>query len=205
MSNKKDKKQEEKAEETKINTAETSDEVNDSETEAPKADEKQDELISKIQELEDKAKEYEILAKRKVADFDNFRKRMQKEKNELSEMISNKVIVDFLPVIDNLERAIFSAEESKDFESLLEGIVSIKHIFDGVLAKYEIQKVESIGEEFNAEKHQALYTVEGDYKTKTVIEEVEKAYVRKDKVLRTAKVAVGLPKVEKKEEALNED
>jgi molecular chaperone GrpE len=163
---------------------------------------KENELISQIEDLESKLREYEDLVKRKVADFENFRKRTLQEKQQTGEMASEKVIVNFLPVLDNLERAIESAEENQDFQGFLEGIHSIRNIFKSVLDQYSVEQIDSVGKEFDPKIHHALYTVEGDYEKQTVIQEVEKAFMRKGKAIRTAKVAVGVPK---KEEAKKEE
>ncbi len=113
-------------------------------------------------------------------------------------MVADKVILDFVMVLDNLERAIKDAQSNKDFDGFLEGIVSIESIFHSIMDKYSVKGIDSTGKDFDPKIHQALHIVEGDYEKQTVIEEVEKAYVRGDKVLRIAKVAVGMPK--KKEE-----
>lgn len=169
------------------------------------ATEQEDELITKIKELEDKAKEYETLAKRKVADFDNFRKRMQDEKKQFSGMMTEKIMLDVLPLFDNLERAIESAKQSKDFDSLLQGIEGINQLFTAMFQKYNLTIVDSVNQPFDAALHHALYTQEGDYKEKTVIQEVEKAIKLNDKIIRTAKVAVGVPKKTEESSADSEE
>ncbi len=163
----------------------------------------EDVLVVQIKELEQKVKEYEELAKRKVADFDNFRRRVNKEKDQLTSMMADKVILDFMQVADNLERAIDNAENNKDFDGFLQGVISIQDIFNNILEKYSVKKIDSTGKDFDPKIHQALHTVEGDYEKQIVIEEVEKALVRNEKVLRVAKVAVGIPT--KKEEAVKQE
>lgn len=153
----------------------------------------------KLQELESKVKEYEDLVRRQAADFDNFRKRAKQEKEALGEMIAEKMILEFLPVYDNFERALKATEEQKNFESFLEGIKGIYHIFTEILEKNKVQKMDSVGQPFDHRYHEALYTVEGDYEKPIVLEEVEKAFLKNEKVIRIARVSVGMPKKEKTE------
>ena len=173
------------------------------ETKAEKKENKEShELEKKVKELESKVKEYEDLLKRKMADFDNFRKRAQQEKERMVELASEQVILDFLPVYDNINRAVLSAEKNHDLKAFLEGVVSIENIFLATLSKYSIIKVDAVGQEFDPKTQHALYSTEGDYEKNTVIEELEKAFVKNEKALRIAKVVVGTPK--KKETELKE-
>jgi len=170
--------------------------VKDNETSEKDSNKKEDnELISKIEDLESKLKEYEDLVKRKVADFENLRKRTIEEKKILNQIIAEKLILDFLPIIDNLERAINAAKDSKDIDALLEGINLIKDMFLGILANnYNVKPIDSLGKEFDPKIHNALYQKEGDYDKIVVTEEIEKPYVMGDKVIRIGKVGVGMPK-----------
>lgn len=179
-------KEEKNLQEEMKNTQETPEEKREREEETA--------LVSQIRDLEDKVREYEDLVRRKVADFENFRKRAKQEKESLGETLSEKLILDFLPVYDNFERALKAAEKNKDFDSLLEGIQGIYHIFSGILEKNKIQKVDSAGQPYDPRLHEALYIVEGDYEKPVVLEEVEKAFIRGEKVIRIARVSVGMPK-----------
>jgi len=157
--------------------------------------------LAKIEELEAKVREYEDLAKRKMADFDNFRKRTIAEREQMRQMLEDKVITEFLLVLDNLDRALSAGRQNKDFDALMEGIESIRHIFMSVLSQYGVERMDSVGKEFDPRIHQALHMVEGDYEKQTVIDEMERAFMRKDKVLRTGKVSVGMPVKKKEAEA----
>lgn len=153
----------------------------------------------KLQELENKVKEYEDLVRRQAADFDNFRKRTKQEKEALGEMVAEKIILEFLPVYDNFERALKAAEDQKNFKSFLEGVKGIYNIFTEILEKNKIQKIDSVGQPFDHRYHEALYMVEGDYEKPIVLEEVEKAFLKNEKVIRIARVSVGMPKKGKTE------
>lgn len=158
--------------------------------EKPKAE---NDSLAKIAELEAKVKEYEELAKRKMADFDNFRKRTIAEREQMKQMMEDKVITEFLLVLDNLDRALDAGKQNRDFDALMEGIESIRHIFMSVLSQYGVERMDSVGKEFDPRIHEALHMVEGDYEKQTVIDEMEKAFMRRDKVLRTGRVSVGMP------------
>ena len=163
--------------------------------------EKEQELQEKstrLSELNKELENYKAQYLRLAADFDNFRKRVAQEKEKLGETAAEQVISDFLPIYDNLTRAILAAEQNKDFNAFLEGVISIENLFLTLFKKYSIEKIDSIGLEFNPKIHQALYMAEGEYEKNTVLEELEKAFVKKERVIRVGKVVVGTPK--KKEE-----
>lgn len=144
--------------------------------------------------LSKKLLEYEELIKRQASDFNNFRKRTQSEKEEMHFFVSSKVIEQFLPILDNLERAFEASKQSEDVQALRTGLEGILHQFQSVLTQYEVLPVDSMNQEFDPSVHEALFKNEGDYEKQVVIQEIEKAYSRKDKLIRTAKVGVGVPK-----------
>lgn len=132
---------------------------------------------------------------RKSADFENFRKRMQREKEDSIAFANRQLLLDIVPIIDDFERAIRSAEESKDFDAFHDGIVLIEKQFTGMLErKWGLQRFESVGEVFDPQRHEAVTTetVE-DHDTSVVLEDYQKGYMLHDKVLRSAKVKVSLP------------
>jgi molecular chaperone GrpE len=133
---------------------------------------------------------------RKQADFDNFRKRMFREKEESIRYANAKLLGDLIAVIDDFERAIGSAENSTDFESFLSGIKLIEKQFVGMLERnWGLKRMETIGKEFDPQEHEALMMEEcGDCATQTVLEDYQKGYFLHDRVIRHAKVKVGVPK-----------
>ena len=152
-------KQHQQAHEHKVNDEKKENVEN---TEVPKEEELKKEkelnpLEKKVVELEAKLKEYEDLLRRKMADFDNFRKRAQQEKEKLGEIVAEQVISDFLPIYDNVNRAILAAEQNKDLNAFLEGVISIENLFLTLFKKYSIEKIDSVGQEFDPKIHQALY------------------------------------------------
>ncbi|GGG10832.1 nucleotide exchange factor GrpE [Paenibacillus abyssi] len=125
------------------------------------------------------------------ADFDNFRRRTQKEKEELGQYASMKLITQLLPIVDNFERALAAAKGSEDNNSLSKGVEMIFRQLDQVLEQEGLKPMETVGQPFNPEYHQAIMQVESEeHEEGTIVEEVQKGYMLKDKVLRPAMVKV---------------
>ena len=132
---------------------------------------------------------------RKAADFENFRKRMSREKLELTEFANQNLLMDLLPVIDDFERAIKSAETSQDFASFYEGITMIeKQLTSQLESKWGLKRFESEGEPFDPNRHEALQVEKAAGITDPIVkEDYLKGYLLKDRVLRFAKVKVLMP------------
>jgi molecular chaperone GrpE len=128
---------------------------------------------------------------RAQADFDNFRRRTMKEKEELGQYASMKLISQLLPVVDNFERAVAAASVNGDFESLAKGVDMIFRQLEQTLEQEGLKAMNVVGEPFNPEFHQAIMQVESDeHEEGIVLEEVQKGYILKEKVLRPAMVKV---------------
>ena len=153
-----------------------------------------DEAASEQSELERLRHEMAELHERYLraqADFDNFRKRTRQEKEEFAKYASAKLIENLLPVLDNFERAMASAKQSKDVDALLKGIEMISRQLDQVLAQEGLQRMETVGKPFDPNFHQAVGQVETDeYEEGVVVEELQKGYQFKDRVLRPAMVKI---------------
>jgi len=132
---------------------------------------------------------------RKQADFENFRKRMQREKQEAIKFANANLLQDIITIIDDFERAIRSSEESRDFDSFHSGIKMIERQFVGMLErKYGLKRMETVGKEFDPQQHEAIGMEESpDVDTQMVLEDYQKGYVLNDRVLRHAKVKVAVP------------
>ncbi|PZE22724.1 nucleotide exchange factor GrpE [Paenibacillus xerothermodurans] len=128
---------------------------------------------------------------RAQADFDNFRRRTRQEKEELAKYASLQVIEQLLPVVDNMERALSAGKEGKDYEALLKGVDMIFRQLEHALANEGLKAMDTIGQPFNPEFHQAIMQVESEeYDEGIVVEEIQKGYLLKDKVIRPAMVKV---------------
>ncbi|WP_020615657.1 nucleotide exchange factor GrpE [Paenibacillus daejeonensis] len=157
---------------------------------APDLDESGDQ-DPRINELIKQVDEGQQRLLRAQADFDNYRRRTVKEKEELAKYASSKLVTELLPVVDNFERAIAAAQGGGDQDSLAKGVEMIFRQLAQVLEQEGLKPMESVGQPFNPEFHQAIMQVESDeHEEGIVVEEVQKGYILKDKVLRPAMVKV---------------
>ena len=149
----------------------------------------------KIAELEAKLADLNDQFLRKAADFENFRKRTLREKQELTDFANQNLLLDLLPVIDDFERAIKSAESSKDFESFHEGITLIeKRLSTQLENKWGLKRFDSSGELFDPNRHEAIQMEKAEGVTEAVVkDDFVKGYFLKDRVIRFAKVKVIMP------------
>jgi molecular chaperone GrpE len=150
---------------------------------------------AKIAELEARLAESNDQFLRKAADFENYRKRVNKEKQEMADFSNQSLLMDLLPVIDDFNRAIRSAESSKDFASFYEGVIMIeKRLTTQLENKWGLRNFDSVGEPFDPNRHEALQVEKtGEISEPVVKEEYEKGYLLKDRVIRFAKVKVLMP------------
>lgn len=129
---------------------------------------------------------------RLMAEFDNFRKRTQREKAALVEYAATDTLTALLPVLDDFERTISVMDQSDNLASLKEGVSMVHHKFYKILTGVGLSPIESKGLDFSSEMHEAIASVSaGDENVGKVIDEVEKGYRLKDKVIRYSKVIVG--------------
>ncbi len=130
---------------------------------------------------------------RLFAEFDNFKRRTQKERVELLQTAGKDVIVSLLSVLDDFDRAKKAMENSTDVESIREGINLVHHKLKNLLVQKGLKEIESINSPFDTDYHEAITKIPAptdDLKGK-VIDELEKGYTLNDKVIRFAKVVVG--------------
>jgi molecular chaperone GrpE len=145
----------------------------------------------RLTELQRQADENHNRFLRAQADFDNFRRRTQKEKEELAQYASLKLVSELLPVLDNFERALLSGGEAAATNSFAKGIDMIYRQFAQVLESEGLKKIEAVGQPFDPEMHQAIMQVESEeHEAGTVVEVIQNGYWLKDKVLRPAMVKV---------------
>ncbi|MFS0727500.1 nucleotide exchange factor GrpE [Paenibacillus sp. 1P07SE] len=148
----------------------------------------QDKRIAELEKLVDDGQQRLLRAQ---ADFDNYRRRTVKEKEDLAKYASSKLITELIPVIDNFERAIAAAQSGGDQESLAKGVDMIFRQLAQVLEQEGLKPMDAVGQPFNPEYHQAIMQVESEeHEEGTVVEEVQKGYTLKDKVIRPAMVKV---------------
>ena len=141
--------------------------------------------------LSERASLYDQLLRRQ-AEFENYRKRVERERSELYQHGRDDVLLQFLPVVDNFERALSSLESSEgDAEALRHGVELIHKQFKDALSKFGLEAVEAVGQTFDPHVHEAVTTEATDkHKENTVIEEFQRGYRIGDRLLRPAKVKV---------------
>ncbi|GAA5415560.1 protein GrpE [Paraliobacillus ryukyuensis] len=125
------------------------------------------------------------------AEYDNFRKRTQKEKEADRKYRSQSLITELLPIVDNFERALQTKVEDDSAKQFVEGINMVYRQLTDVLQKEGVEEIETTGVAFDPHLHQAVMQVEDDnYDSNIVVEELQKGYKLKDKVIRPAMVKV---------------
>ncbi|AEF84472.1 co-chaperone GrpE [Treponema primitia ZAS-2] len=152
-----------------------------------------------IAALEEQLREVKDQYLRKAADFENFRKRMNREKQEAIDFANQSLLLDLILIIDDFERAIKSVESlssaSKEFDSFYEGINMIeKRLTSQLENKWGLKRFDSAGEAFDPNRHEALMMEKSPEIAEPVVkEEFLKGYTLKDRVVRSAKVKVLMP------------
>lgn len=180
-----------KEEKEDSNKAETAEECKD--------DEKQEEAEEEAEEKDPLEKAEAEIAElkdqylRKVAEFENYRKRTLKEKTELILNGAEKTVDAILPVVDDMERAMANADKTEDIEAMKEGMDLIFKKLMKTLEGLGVKKIETEDKDFDTDFHEAVAMVPGmgDDKKGKVIDCVQTGYTLNDKVIRHAKVAVG--------------
>lgn len=149
-----------------------------------RADKKQDALKEKVEELEDRVK-------RQMAEFENFRKRTDKEKTAMFETGARSVIEKILPVVDNFERGLATVPEEDKGTPFAEGMEMIYKQLLTELEKMEVKPIPAVGEEFDPNFHNAVMQVESEeYESGVIAQELQKGYTYRDSVVRHSMVAV---------------
>lgn len=130
---------------------------------------------------------------RLFSEFDNYKKRVNKEKLDLISTASEKVIVSLLPVLDDFERAIAANEKVEDTQAIKDGFVLIYNKLVQLLKRYDVEEIQAVGEVFDTDFHEAVthFPTDKEEQKGKVIDVTEKGYKLKDKVIRYAKVVVG--------------
>lgn len=162
-----------------------------------------------INKLKEEVQTYKDTLLRKVAEFENYKKRTEGEISNYIKYASEHLIKQLIPVYDDFTRSIESIEkgETKDFETLKKGVELIFNKLEKTLKKEGLKEIDVLGKEFDVNLCDALLQVpKADVKPHTVIEVVEKGYYLKDKVVKHAKVLVSseMPKSEENKEKKND-
>ena len=165
---------------------------NDEETVATEEVSETEQLQVKVAELEARVAELEDLKLRQMAEFDNFRRRTNKEKLELMTTAGERIFSDMLPLVDDFERAKVAMAKSDDIEAVREGIDLIYNKFINFLAANNVKAIDTTDADFNTDLHEAITTfAAGEDKKGKVLDCTQTGYTLGEKVIRFAKVVVG--------------
>jgi molecular chaperone GrpE len=153
-----------------------------------------DALLLRIKELEGRLEQAEERVLRTAADAENFKKRLQREKEEQTRYANETFMRELLPVIDNLERAVQHSADAPNQEGLVDGLnMTLKGFFD-TLARFGCTVIEAIGKTFDPNFHEAVSQEESSkVEPNTVLKELQKGYMLKERLLRPAMVIVSKP------------
>lgn len=146
-----------------------------------------------VRDFEAELKEKDDKYLRLYAEFENYKRRTSAERIELFKTAGQEIMLAMIPVLDDIERALKAMETATDISSVKEGIELVSHKFKNTLVSKGLKPMESVGQPFNADLHEAITNIPApteDMKDK-VIDEVEKGYYLGEKVIRYAKVIVG--------------
>ena len=178
---------EETIEET-VETSETEEAAEETNDEQPKKEgffkKKKDKKDEQIEELNDRVV-------RQMAEFDNFRKRSEKEKSMMFDMGAKHVIEKILPIVDNFERGFTTVEETDKDDAFVQGMQQVYKQLMTELEAIGVTPIEAVGQEFNPDFHNAVMQVESDeYESGIIAQEFMKGYMYKDSVVRHSMVGV---------------
>jgi len=170
-----------------------------------KKDDVKPELKERVEELEKKNEELNDRLIRRLAEFENYKKRTDLEKSEIFKYAAESFIVKVLAVHEDLQRSLSHIDdENKD--ALRDGLKLVAEKFTQILDEQGVKKIDAMGKEFDHEYHEALLQQPSEeFPANTVINEVESGYMYKDKVLKHAKVIVSQDLVEDAEEVKEEN
>ncbi len=183
--------------ETKTEAAESGEQAEETEEseaedgqEAP-ADEKKGFFKKKKDKKDEQIEELNDKLKRQMAEFDNFRKRTEKEKTQMYDMGAKSIIEKILPVIDNFERGLAAVPEEQREDAFVVGMDKVYRQMLTELDASGVKPIEAVGQEFDPNFHNAVMQVESEeYDSGVVAQELQKGYMYKDSVVRHSMVAV---------------
>lgn len=148
-------------------------------------------LQEKVDELQAELTETEGRMLRLQADFENYKRRVQLEKQAAEKYRSQSLVSDILPALDNFERAMQVEANDEQMKSLLQGMEMVYRQLQEALAKEGVEAIEAVGNQFDPHEHQAVMQVEdSEFESNAVVEEFQKGYKLKDRVIRPSMVKV---------------
>ena len=141
--------------------------------------------------VEEKAKENIDQLLRLKADFENTKKRLEREKQEAIKFANERLLIEVLPIMDNLDRAMASLAGGHDTEKVIQGLKLAQQELHAVLEEHGVEQVKGVGEPFDPQVHEAVGVVEApDEKDGTVIDEVQRGYLLNGRLIRPSRVRI---------------
>jgi len=182
-----------KGENESLHSKEVTEETSELKEEMPSEKDHKHRKHSREKELETKLNEQHDKYLRLSAEFDNYRKRMLKERIELTQFISADIYTKILPIIDDFERAMATIRQTEVMDPVRQGVELIYNKFKEHLTQQGIKEIDALHQEFNTDYHDAVsrFPAEDENLKGKVIDVVEKGYTLNDKVIRYCKVVVG--------------
>ncbi|EGA89172.1 protein grpE (HSP-70 cofactor) [Planococcus donghaensis MPA1U2] len=182
------------AEDVDVKATETEEQSEVVDTETPETDlpvEEEAETVDEVEELRKQLEAEQNKYLRLLADYDNFKRRTQKDKELANKFRSQSLLADLLPVLDNFERAMSATTKSEESASLLKGIEMVQKSLLEAVNREGLEEIKSVGEQFDPNFHQAVMQEKDDSaEPGVVLQELQKGYILKDRVLRPAMVKV---------------
>ncbi|WP_208721565.1 nucleotide exchange factor GrpE [Corallococcus aberystwythensis] len=149
------------------------------------------ETLERLKEAHERAKDFQDRAIRSAADLENYRKRAQKEKEDVQKFGVEKLLKDLLPVVDNLDRALDAAGKSPDFDSFQKGVAMTRKSFEDSLGRHGVKGFSAKGQPFDPRLHEAIQQVEtAEVPSGHVVYEVTRGFYLNDRLVRPAMVVV---------------
>ncbi|MGB6407883.1 MAG: nucleotide exchange factor GrpE [Planococcus donghaensis] len=182
------------AEDVDVKATETEEQSEVVDTETPETDlpvEEEAETVDEVEKLRKQLEAEQNKYLRLLADYDNFKRRTQKDKELANKFRSQSLLADLLPVLDNFERAMSATTKSEESASLLKGIEMVQKSLLEAVNREGLEEIKSVGEQFDPNFHQAVMQEKDDSaEPGVVLQELQKGYILKDRVLRPAMVKV---------------
>ncbi|MCJ2147639.1 nucleotide exchange factor GrpE [Bacillus sp. B19-2] len=181
--------EQEELNETEAETAEA--EQTAAEADAPAEDTQTEMLEKQLKELQERFEEKENKLLRVQADFENYKRRARLDLEAAEKYRSQRIISELLPALDNFERALQIDPDNEQTKSLLQGMEMVHRQILDALKNEGVEQIPSVGEQFDPNMHQAVMQVEDEaYESNAVVEELQKGYKLKDRVIRPSMVKV---------------
>src|SRR3989338_6228308 len=143
---------------------------------------------AELAEYRKKAEEYLNSWKRTAADFENYKKRREKEDRELLQFAQEITVVKMLPTLESLENGLKHAPQDEKYQVWSEGVIKVVKQLEKVLLEMGVQKIKTVGEKFDPGLHEAVEVVDSDAESGTIAEEIQAGYKLNNKIIRPAKV-----------------